>query len=86
MYKASAEGLRAACIGCTKERTKREHHLEAAVETGAQLPDSLDELRALERDVEREWWWLNGALNAVAQCEPSVLPVRSRVFVRCRLR
>lgn len=37
------------------------------METRAQLPDSLDELRALERDVEREWWWLNGALNAVAQ-------------------
>ncbi len=21
----------------------------------------------LEREVEREWWWLHGALNAVAQ-------------------
>ena len=33
------------------------------------MPDSLDELRALERQVEREWWWLNGALHAVAQVQ-----------------
>lgn len=31
------------------------------------MPDSLEELRALERQVEREWWWSHGALNAVAQ-------------------
>lgn len=31
------------------------------------LPDTLEELRALERQAEREWWWLHGALNAVAQ-------------------
>lgn len=31
------------------------------------MPDTLDELRTLERQVEREWWWLNGALHAVAQ-------------------
>ena len=31
------------------------------------MPDSLEKLRALEREVEREWWWLNGALHAVAQ-------------------
>jgi hypothetical protein len=31
------------------------------------MPNSLEELRALERAVEREWWWLNGALHAVAQ-------------------
>jgi len=33
------------------------------------MPDSLDELRAMERQVEREWWWLNGALHAVAQVQ-----------------
>jgi hypothetical protein len=33
------------------------------------MPDSLDELRALERQVEREWWWLNGALHAVARVQ-----------------
>jgi hypothetical protein len=37
------------------------------VEVQADLPDTLEELRALERQVEREWWWLHGALNAVAQ-------------------
>ena len=29
--------------------------------------DTLERLRALERDIEREWWWLNGALHAAAQ-------------------
>ena len=33
------------------------------------LPDTLEELRALEREVEREWWWLNGPLNAVAKIQ-----------------
>jgi hypothetical protein len=27
----------------------------------------LDKLRKLERQIEREWWWLNGALHAIAQ-------------------
>ena len=31
------------------------------------MPDTLEELRTLERVVEREWWWLNGALHAVAE-------------------
>ena len=31
------------------------------------LPETLEELRELERQIEREWWWLHGALNAVAQ-------------------
>ena len=31
------------------------------------MANSLEELRALERDIEHEWWWLNGALHAVAQ-------------------
>jgi hypothetical protein len=29
--------------------------------------DELDKLRELERDVEKEWWWLSGALHAIAQ-------------------
>ena len=33
------------------------------------MADTLEELRALEREVEREWWWLHGALNAVAQVQ-----------------
>ena len=37
------------------------------METRALLPDTLEELRELERLVECEWWWLHGALNAVAQ-------------------
>jgi hypothetical protein len=24
-------------------------------------------LRALEREIEREWWWLSGAVHAIAQ-------------------
>jgi hypothetical protein len=30
------------------------------------MPDALEQLRALEGQVEREWWWLNGALHATA--------------------
>jgi hypothetical protein len=37
------------------------------MEGGHMMPNTLEELRTLERDVEREWWWLHGALNAVAQ-------------------
>lgn len=37
--------------------------------TRSALPDRLDELRKLERQLEREWWWLHGALNAVAQMQ-----------------
>lgn len=33
------------------------------------LPDMLDELQRLERRIEREWWWINGALHAVAQMQ-----------------
>jgi hypothetical protein len=42
---------------------------EVAVETGCKMPDTVEELRAIEGEVEREWWWLNGALNAVAQVQ-----------------
>lgn len=37
------------------------------MEDRVHLPDTIEELRELERQVEREWWWLHGALNAVAQ-------------------
>jgi len=33
------------------------------------MPDTLEELLALEREIDREWWWLNGALHAVAQLQ-----------------
>ena len=31
------------------------------------MPDTLEDLQALEREVERQWWWLNGALHAAAE-------------------
>ena len=34
-----------------------------------EMPDTLEALQALERKVEREWWWLIGALHAVAQVQ-----------------
>ena len=42
---------------------------EVAVDTDRNMPSTIEELRALERAVEREWWWLHGALNAVAQVQ-----------------
>ena len=37
------------------------------MDTHRTMPETLEELRTLEREVEREWWWLNGALHAAAQ-------------------
>jgi hypothetical protein len=34
-----------------------------------ELPDGRDDLLILERRLEREWWWINGALHAVAQLQ-----------------
>ncbi len=62
-------GLRAEGTECIKVGTKREHIYEAAVETRCELPDSLEKLLALEQELEREWWWLHGALNAVAEVQ-----------------
>jgi hypothetical protein len=28
------------------------------------LPDRVEELLGLERRLEQEWWWINGALHA----------------------
>jgi hypothetical protein len=42
------------------------------VETRRNLPDTLGELLALERQGERVWWWLNGAPHAVAQVQAEV--------------
>ena len=50
------------------------------------MPDTLEELRALEREVEREWWWLHGALNAVAQMRAERAAGGLRAFGRCRSR
>ena len=33
------------------------------------LPEQLEELLQLEHRLEREWWWINGALHAVAQLQ-----------------
>jgi hypothetical protein len=38
----------------------------------AELPTCLDALCALERAVEKEWWWLAGALHAVAEVSAEV--------------
>ena len=59
--------LQAASEGCIRERTKREHYPADGVQTMDGEPKTIEELRELERDVEREWWWLHGALTAVAQ-------------------
>ena len=56
-----SEGLFASVADAIRCGTKREHEWERGA------LDKLDKLRALERDVEREWWWLSGALHAVAQ-------------------
>ena len=37
------------------------------MKTQSNVPDSLENLRVIEQQLEREWWWLQGALNAVAE-------------------
>jgi hypothetical protein len=37
------------------------------METQGKMPAAREELLALEQQLEREWWWLHGALNAVAK-------------------
>ena len=32
-------------------------------------PERLEDLLKLEQRLEREWWWINGALHAVAQLQ-----------------
>jgi hypothetical protein len=39
------------------------------MELPKRLPDGVEALVDLEQRVEREWWWLNGALHAVAQVQ-----------------
>jgi hypothetical protein len=39
------------------------------VETLGKMPSGREELLALEQQLEREWWWLHGALNAVAELQ-----------------
>jgi hypothetical protein len=56
-------------MGVSGEEQKGNILCEAAMEARSTMPNSLEELRALEREVEREWWWLNGALHAVAQAQ-----------------
>ena len=46
--------------------------------------DEVERLRALEREVEQEWWWLNGALNAVAQAHAEGLPSAMRQITEQR--
>ena len=51
------------------------------MERRREMPDTLEELLVLEREIEREWWWLNGALHAVAELQaegPQLNPKRFR--------
>ena len=45
---------------------------EASMEGDAELPAGFDDLCALERAVEKEWWWLAGALRAVAEIRAEI--------------
>jgi hypothetical protein len=43
-----------------QKENKMGTHFEVPVEAEHTMTESLEQLRALERDVEREWWWLAG--------------------------
>ena len=44
------------------------------------MPDALEELLALERQIGREWWWLNGALHAVAELQAEGAQLNAKCF------
>jgi hypothetical protein len=48
--------------------------------------DELDRLRELERQIEREWWWLNGALHAAAQLRTERIGGALQASERCKSR
>ena len=50
-----------------QSKNKKGTYAEAAVDRNCEMPDTLEALQALERKVE--WWWLSGALHAVAQVQ-----------------
>ncbi len=37
------------------------------MDAACDIPDTIEQLQVLDRQAEREWWWLNGALHAVAE-------------------
>jgi hypothetical protein len=37
------------------------------VEPHDNFPQGLENVQAIEQQLEREWWWLQGALNATAE-------------------
>ena len=39
------------------------------METHGRKRSTQEELQALEQQLEREWWWLHGALNALAEVQ-----------------
>jgi hypothetical protein len=53
--------------GVYQNENKKGTYIELPVEAEHAMANRLEELRALEREMEREWWWLNGALHAAAQ-------------------
>ena len=53
--------------GVYQSKNKKGTHFEVPVEAEHAMANKLEQLRALEREVEREWWWLNGALHAAAE-------------------
>jgi hypothetical protein len=55
------------------------------------LPERREDLLELEQKLEREWWWINGALHAVAQVQAdgprglSELRTQARTIDRMRV-
>ena len=74
---------------CRKDGDLRSRSLRAASESVAVKEQKgnmpRDELRALEREIEREWWWLNGALHAVAQAHSDGFPQSIRQIAAQKL-
>jgi hypothetical protein len=80
-------------MGVADREQKGNIEIGVVVGEGASMPDTLEELRALEREVEREWWWLQmqaeraaGVLTSFREMQEQARDVdRRRVEIAVRI-
>jgi hypothetical protein len=73
-YEASADACRRRPKGVAEKEHNRNIHSEPAMNAQAHLPDTLEELRALEREVEREWGGCTGPSTPWPRCGQDARP------------
>jgi hypothetical protein len=65
---------------------KKGTSLRGSCGNASQNPRYAGRIAGLERQVEREWWWLHGAIGAVAQLQAERSIGNVKASAKCRLR